>query len=258
MFRPAPRSWLLLAVPVLALVVLVAWQAYRPAASEPRAYSRLDLPSEPLKDIPVPGPGSPTAQLSRCGVDDWPRPAARGEGEQARDPQLVFGGWDSNAPGADQPGRPRFTVHLALRPERLPLLLTAPLAVGNVTLDIFGPHGEGRRASARGLSATVVDESLAGKPVKAPKSGTFRVEPGANLLLDVDLPPAAVCPGYSVIDAGRCLPETTNDAADCPVLTLTLTDPAVRAYRAVRTGKPPAGLSDRLVAVSDEPDVTKV
>ncbi|MFD3652398.1 hypothetical protein [Streptomyces sp. NPDC058620] len=257
MFRPSPRSWLLLAVPVLALLVLTVWPAYRPAASEQLTHSRLDLPAERLTDVPLPGRGSPTALLSSCGVDDWPRPAARGKGERSRDPQLVFGGWGSSGPGPNRPGEPRFTVHLALGTDRLPLLLAAPLDVGNVTLDIFGPHGEGRRASARGLSATVVNASFEGKPVRPPKSGSFRVEPGATLLLDVDLPAGAVCPGYTLNDVGRCLPEPTNDSADCPVLTLTLTDPAIRAYRAVTTGEPPAGLSDRLVVVSDEPEVSR-
>ncbi|MFC9249255.1 hypothetical protein ACFT7S_36030 [Streptomyces sp. NPDC057136] len=257
MFRPSPRSWLLLAVPVLALLVLTAWQAYRPAASEQRTHPRLELPPEPLTDTPLPGRGSPTALLSECGVDDWPRPAARGDGERGRDPQLVFGGWGSHDPGPNRPGRPRFTVHLALHTDRLPLLLAAPLDVGNITLDIFGPHGEGRRASVRGLSATVVDASFEGKPVRPPKSGSFRVEPGKTLRLDVDLPAGAVCPGYTVTDVARCTPEQTNDSADCPVLTLTLTDPAIRAHRAVTTGTAPAGLSDRLVVVSEEPDVSR-
>ncbi|MGW8886600.1 hypothetical protein [Streptomyces sp. NPDC055749] len=258
MFRPSLRSWLLIAVPVLAVLVLTAWQMYRPAASEQPAPSRLKLPSEPLKDTALPGRGGPTAQLSKCGVDDWPRPVARGEGERRDDPQLAFGGWGFTSPGPKMPGKPRFTAHLAIGTDRLPLLLAAPLRAGSVTLDVFGPHGEGRRASARGLSATVVDESLEGKAVRPPKSGSFRVDPGETLLLDVDLPAGAVCPGYDVTDVGQCTPELTNDAADCPVLTVTFTDPAIRAYRAVTTGEPPAGLSDRLVAVSLEPDVSRV
>lgn len=257
MFRPSPRSWLLLAVPVLALLVLVAWQTYRQAAPEQRAHSRLDLPPGPLTDIPLAGRGGPTALLSRCGVDDWPRPPARGDGERGDNPQLVFGGWGSTGPGAGKPGKPRFTVHLALRAKRLPLLLPTPPGTGRVTLDIFGPHGEGRRASARGLSATVVD-AKDGKPSPLPEAGFLRVDPGTTVYLDVALPAGAVCPGYTASDVGGCAPEHTNDSADCPVLTLTFTDPSIRAHRALTTGKPPAGLSDRLVVVSEEPDVSEV
>ncbi|WP_328905105.1 hypothetical protein OG230_20125 [Streptomyces sp. NBC_00234] len=257
MFRPSLRSVFLLAVPVLALLVLTAWQVYRPAASEQPAQPRLGLPSEPLKDTPLPGRGDPTALLSACGVDDWPRPVAHGKGEKSRDPQLAFGGWGFVDPGPDQPGKARFTVHLAVRTDQLPLLLAAPLRAGNVTLDVFGPHGEGRRASARGLSAVVVDASFEGAPVRPPKSGSFRVAPGKELLLDVDLPAGAVCPGYTLNDVARCTPELSNDSSDCPVLTLTLTDPAIRDHRALVAGEPPAGMSDRLVAISLEPEVSR-
>lgn len=253
MFRPSPRSWLLLSVPVLALVVLVAWQAYRPGASEQRTHARLDLPAEPLADTPL--RGGPTALLSRCGVDDWPRPKAHGKGERGRTPQLEFGGWGSSDTKYGKRGKTRFTVHLALRVKRLPMLLAAPRGARNITLDVFGPHGEGRRASARGLSATVVDAED-GKPVRPRAPGPLRVAPGTTEYLDVELPAGAVCPGYSVGDVADCEPLLTNDSSNCPVVTLTLTDPAVRSHRARTTGKPPAGLSDRLVVVSEEPEVS--
>ena len=77
--------------------------------------------------------------------------------------------------------------------------------------------------------------------------------------MDVELPAGAVCPGHSLLDVNKCSPEHTNDVADCPVLTLTLTDPAIRAYRAETTGDGAAGsFSDRLVAVFPEPDASPV
>ncbi|MFF4355188.1 hypothetical protein [Streptomyces sp. NPDC001530] len=209
-----------------------------------------------MRDGPLPGGG--TAQLSKCSVDDWPRPAPRGKGERSKDPQLVLTSWDAYGPGPKSPGTPRFTVHAALRTGERPMVLDAPLAQGRVTLDLYGPHGEGHRASARALTATVVDGSYPGKPVEIPASGSFRVAPGKELLLDVDLPAGAVCPGHNLLDIIKCSPQDTNDAADCPVLTLTLADPAIRAYRAETTGGSAAGsLSDRLVAVSLEPDTSQ-
>ncbi|MFD6325507.1 hypothetical protein ACFWOL_22135 [Streptomyces sp. NPDC058442] len=85
------------------------------------------------------------------------------------------------------------------------------------------------------------------------------MDPGKELFLDVELPAGAVCPGHSLFDINRCSPEDTNDVADCPVLTLTLTEPAIRAYRAGTVGDSAAGpLSDRLVAVSWEPRASQV
>ncbi|MBL3665835.1 hypothetical protein JL475_07440 [Streptomyces sp. M2CJ-2] len=174
-------------------------------------------------------------------------------------PRLVLTSWGYYDPGPKTPGEARFTVHAAVRAGDRPLLLDAPLAKGQVTLDLHGPHGEGVRASARGLTATVVDSGFKGKPVEVPASGSFRVDPGKELLLDVELPAGAVCPGHSLLDINRCSPEDTNDVADCPVLTLTLTEPAIRAYRARTVGDSAASpLSDRLVAVSWEPRASQV
>lgn len=253
MFRASLRSWSVLAVPVVGLLVLT----YAATTSEPRASTEHRAPAEPLRDSPLPAGG--TARLSKCGVDDWPRPVPRGKGERGKDPQLVLTSWGAYDPGPKSPGKPRFTVHAAIRTGDRPLLLDAPLAEGKVTLDLYGPHGEGVRASARGLTATVVDSGYLGKPVKAPASGGFRVDPGKELLLDVDLPAGAVCPGHNLLDVSECSPEDTNDSADCPVLTLTFADPAIRAYRAEMTGDSAAdSFSDRLVAVFPEPDTSEV
>ncbi|MER7191339.1 hypothetical protein [Streptomyces flaveolus] len=253
MFRISLRSWFILAVPVVGLLLLT----YSATTPEPRPAAQWQALAEPLRDSPLPDGG--TAQLSKCGVNDLPRPAPRGKGERSDDPQLVLTSWEAQDPGTQPPGEPRFTVHAAIRTGDRPLVLDAPLAEGRVTLDLYGPHGEGGRASARGLTATVVDSGYPGKPVGTPASGSFRVDPGEELLLDVDLPAGAVCPGHNLLDIIKCSPENTNDAADCPVLTLTLTDPAIRAYRAEATGdSAAAAFSDRLVAVSLETDSSQV
>jgi hypothetical protein len=253
-FRVSPRSWLVLAVLVVGLLVLT----YSATTSEPSASADRQAAAEPPRDSPLPAGG--TAQLSKCGVDDWPRPEPRGKGEQSKVPSLVLTSYGFYDPGPKMPGEPRFTVHAIIRTGERPLLLEAPLAKGRVTLDIYGPHGEGVRASARGLTATVVDGGYMGKPVEVPASGSFRVDPGKELFLDVELPAGAVCPGHGLTDVIECSPEHTNDAADCPVLTLTLADPAVRAYRAgTTTGDSAArSFSDRLVAVSMEVEASRV
>jgi hypothetical protein len=252
-FRLSLRSWLILAVLVVGLLVLTysATMSGRPASAERPA------PAEPLRDSPLPGGG--TAQLSNCGVNDWPRPVPLGKGERSKDPQLVLTGWGAYDPGAKSPGNRRFTVHAAIRTGDRPLVLDAPLAKGRVTVDLYGPHGEGSRASARGLTATVVDGGYPGKPLDIPASGSFRVDPGKELLLEVELPAAAVCPGHDLFSINRCSPEHTNDVADCPVLTLTLADPAIRTYRAEAAGGGASGsFSDRLVAVFHEPLTSEV
>ena len=252
MFRLSLRSWLFLTVPVVALLVIAAM------LSSPSSRSRGDTPAlPPLPATPLPDaalPGGATAQLSKCRVDDGPRPRAVGEGEKDALPQLTYGGYGAEDPGPGR-GRPHFTVHMAVAVGDRPLLLGAPVSAGRVTLDVFGPHGEGRRASVRGLTATVVTDDFPSEAVPPPPGG-FRIAPGRTLSLDVELPAAALCPGYTLFTVGACSPERTNDAQDCPVLTLTLSDPAVRDYRAAVTGRDPASMSDRLVAVSLEPEIS--
>ncbi|MDI9887017.1 hypothetical protein QMZ92_22255 [Streptomyces sp. HNM0645] len=261
MTRISLRSWLFLAAPVTTLLLLAALLML-PSDTSLRPLVQRLAPVATLHDAPLPGGG--TAQLTKCAVDDGPRPRPRGEGERGDDPTLVLTAWDVRDPGPKGPGRPTFTIHLAIHVDDEPLLLEAPLTKGSVTVDLFGPHGEGRRASARGLTATVVHGGFEGRPVAAPPSGRFRVAPGKDLLLDVALPAGAICPGRSMLDVVKCSPETTNDAADCPVVTVTLSDPAIRAYRTARAGihaedgvpsEAREPFSDRLVAVSLEPDV---
>ncbi|WP_418955332.1 hypothetical protein [Streptomyces tritici] len=247
----SPRSWLILSVPVVALV---AWGLVLAFPVE-RGPKLPPLPAVPLADRPLPGGG--VGQLSRCRKDDGPRPAPKGLGERDGDPRLGLGGWAAQSPGAKQPGRTTFKVHLALSVRGAPLLLPAPLARGGVTVDVYGPHGEGRRASARGLTPRVKDPEDPDRLLPEPRSGVHRVSPGDVLYLEVELPAAALCPGYELMTVGSCSPEGTNDAQDCPVVTATFTDPAIRAYRAAATGEPADRVSDRLVTVSFEPERTE-
>ncbi|MFF8610363.1 hypothetical protein ACF06X_31130 [Streptomyces sp. NPDC015346] len=262
MFRLSPRSWFILSVPAVAFLVLIALLTFPSsplsdgaAVGGGRAPARPPVLAEPLRDAPLPGGG--TARLSKCQVDEWPRPVARGDGERGRDPLLALGGWGFFDPGSKTPGRARFTVSAAVHVTDRPLPLDAPVSRGRVTVDIHGPHGEGLRASAHGLTATVMDEARPDEPVKIPASGTFRAAPGKPLYLDVDLPAGALCPGYTLANVGECSPPGTNDATECPVVTLTVSDPAVRDHRAAVTGRSPAGLSERLVAISLEPEISR-
>ncbi|GLW51833.1 hypothetical protein Stsp02_74930 [Streptomyces sp. NBRC 14336] len=254
MFRLSERSWTILGVLVVGLLLLT--YVGSTDEEEPASTQRRTAPAQPLRDIPLPGGG--TALLSQCGDNDGWRPQPRGAGERDTDPQMALTSYGAFDPGSKAKGSAHFTVHVAIRTAARPLLLPAPLPKGRVTLDVHGPHGEGRRASARGLTATVVDSDFEGKPVEPPASGRFRVAPGKPWLLDVELPAAALCPGYDLFGVGGCEPEHTNDVEDCPALVLALADPAIRAYRAEGKGGAAASFSDRLVAIFYEPNVSAV
>lgn len=77
-FRVSPRSWLVLALPVVGVLVLT----YSATTPEPRA--AVNRQAEPLRDGPLPSGG--TAQLSKCGVNEWPRPEPRGRPSRASTP----------------------------------------------------------------------------------------------------------------------------------------------------------------------------
>ncbi|MFG2332414.1 hypothetical protein ACGFMM_22655 [Streptomyces sp. NPDC048604] len=239
---------MILSVPVVALVawaLVLAFPVERGSGLPP-------LPAVPLADRALPGGG--VGQLSKCRREDGPRPPAKGLGEKGKDPLLGFGGWSSEDPGPKQPGRTTFSVHLTVHAGKAPLLLPAPLARGGVTIDVYGPHGEGRRASARGLSARAKDPKDTERTLPEPRSGVYRVAPGGVLYVEVELPAGAVCPGHGLMSVGSCSPDGSNDITDCPILAVTFSDPAIRAYRAAVTGEPGDRVSDRLVAVSFEPE----
>ncbi|MGW7412333.1 hypothetical protein [Streptomyces sp. NPDC054863] len=97
---------------------------------------------------------------------------------------------------------------------------------------------------------TVVEEGPDARAVEPPASGVHQIGPGKRLSLKVDVPAQAVCPGLNPLDVMACSPEDGDAPEDaCPALTLTFTDPAVRAYRAEGATRPPGTFSDRLIGV---------
>ncbi|MBA4861543.1 hypothetical protein H1V43_09120 [Streptomyces sp. PSKA54] len=252
--RLSPRSWLLLGVvPVLLLALLYPYPY--PAPWREAGQGRLLSALGELKDTAL--PGGVTAALSGCGATGPVRPEPRGEGERDALPQLVVSSYGYYDPGPRKSEHPRFTITANIAAGDRTLTLPAPVGEHRVTVDMYGPHGEGRTASARGLTADVV-VGITGKRVRVPKSGEFRFTPGNALTLRVELPAGAVCPGHTITDISKCSPETTNSVDDCPVMVLTLSDPAIRAHRAKERSESPAAISDRLVAVTYEPNATDV
>ncbi|MEV6698641.1 hypothetical protein AB0M68_15870 [Streptomyces sp. NPDC051453] len=248
---PSPRARAAIALPVAA--ALVALAAHRGMPDDPTG--RLHAVPGVLKDVALPYGG--TAALSGCGAPGTARPEPRGEGEQCKAPALVLSsyGYSSSGPGFDGP--PAFTVHAAVDPGPRPLTLTAPVGERRITVDVYGPHGEGRIASARGLTAKVM-KGVKRRPVP-PTSGAYRFTDAGNLDLEIELPERAVCPGHTRADIGQCAPKFTNRIEDCPVVAVTLTDKAVPAQRALVAGiRNPERFSDRLVAVSFEENAAGV
>ncbi|MET7923998.1 hypothetical protein ABZT43_08405 [Streptomyces sp. NPDC005349] len=248
---PSPRAWAAIALPVTA--ALVALAAHRGMPDDPTG--RLHVVPGVLKDAALPRGG--TASLSGCGARGPVRPAPRGEGEQAPAPALVLTSYGYSSSGPRFDGPPAFTVSAVIDPGPRPLTLTAPVGERRITVDVYGPHGEGRIASARGLTAKVT-KGAKQRPVP-PTSGAYRFTDIGNLDLEIELPERAVCPGHTRADIGQCAPDHTNQIEDCPVVAVTLTDEAVSAQRALAAGiKNPKRFSDRLVAVSFEENAAGV
>ncbi|MFF0023744.1 hypothetical protein ACWERY_34815 [Streptomyces sp. NPDC004082] len=250
---PSGRAWAALAVP-LALILLIL-SAQGPLSHE--RSGRLHALGGALKDVSL--PGGVTAALSECGSTRSPRPVPRGEGEEpAAVPSLSIGSYEYSGKDPHAGGSSTFTVTVRLDPGPRPLFLPdtgkGTVARGQATIDIQGPRGEGRIASARGLTARVV-RGPAGKPVPRPESGVHRFARTGDLALEVELPARAVCPGRSLADVGRCDPGG-NRIEDCPVVAVTLADETVRLHRAAEAGfSAPGRFSDRLVAVFYEESV---
>ncbi|MGW1028108.1 hypothetical protein ACWD4J_31210 [Streptomyces sp. NPDC002577] len=252
--RLSPRSWLLLGLPPLLLLALLYPypHPYLPPWRDAGQGHWGGALGE-LKDTALPGGG--TAALSGCGATGPVRPEPRGAGERDALPQLVISAYGYYDPGPRTSGRPRYTITANIAPGDRTLTLPAPVGEHRVTVDMYGPHGEGRTASARGLTADVV-VGITGKRAKTPKSGEFRFTPANQLTLQVELPAGALCPGYTFTKITQCSPERTNNVEDCPVMVLTLSDPAIRAQRAEERSESPSSVSDRLVAVTYEPKTT--
>ncbi|ADI08686.1 hypothetical protein SBI_05566 [Streptomyces bingchenggensis BCW-1] len=202
------RSYALIAALVLSLLTLVylGSRGSRDAAGESVPWPA-DDPC--LKDAPHPS--------------DW----------DEEEPRLVTlsHGYSSKSPLG---GEKHFTIGASINVGRHPLVLHTPLAQRGVSVRFCAPHGKGLMAEAKGLSPKSVEAPAA-------KDGAIRVTREKPLHFTVELPPSALRNGYSMSDLMASTPPRSNDAADYPVLVLTVSDP---------------GLDAPLVAVSFKPDST--
>ncbi|MFD8871150.1 hypothetical protein ACFV1F_43605 [Streptomyces sp. NPDC059590] len=175
------------------------------------------------------GEGVPWRADDPC-MKDAPHPSVWDE----KEPRLVTlsHGYSSKSPmgGGDM----HFTIGASINVGRNPLVLHTPLARGGVSVRFCAPHGKGLMAEAKGLSPKSVETPAA-------KDGAIRVTREEPLHFMVELPPSALRNGYSMSDLMNSSPPRSNDAADYPVLVLTVSDP---------------GLDAPLVAVSFKPDPT--
>lgn len=162
-------------------------------------------------------------------MKDAPRPSVWDE----KEPRLVTlsHGYSSKSPMG---GETHFTIGASINVGRHPLVLHTPLARRGVSVRFCAPHGKGVMAEAKGLSPKSVETPAA-------EDGAIRVTREEPLHFMVELPPSALRNGYSMSDLMTSTPPRSNDAADYPVLVLTVSDP---------------GLDAPLVAVSFKPDPT--
>ncbi|MGW7266980.1 hypothetical protein [Streptomyces sp. NPDC054842] len=250
---PSGRAWAVLAVPLVLLLLMLA----APGTLSDGRSGRLHALGGALKDVSL--PGGVTAALSECGSSRSPRPVPKGKGEEpAARPSLSISSYTYWGKGPHVDKSSTFTVTVSVDPGPRPLLLPetgkGTVARGQATVDIQGPGGEGRIASARGLTARVV-RGPDGKPSPPAASGVHRFAHAGELALEIELPARAVCPGRSLADVGQCDPGS-NQIEDCPVVAVTLADEAVRLHRAAEAGfADPGRFSDRLVAVFYEESV---
>ncbi|MEU3597305.1 hypothetical protein ABZ714_01015 [Streptomyces sp. NPDC006798] len=250
----SPRSWLILAVFTTALLTLVGLPALsdRPDRSAPTEAAPGFAPASPRPDRKL--AGGATARLSRCGARENIYPPVRGAGEREGDPELTVLSWSTNDTAAPDDDGMNLTVFAALRADERPLRIAAPAFAGRGTVDVISPFGSGVGASAGGLDATVVEDGPGMRPVRPPASGSHHIAPGKRLLLQVNVPAEAMCPGLNPIDLIACSPEEAASPGEaCPTLVLTFTDPAVRAYRAQGAERSPGRFSDRLIGLLPDP-----
>ncbi|MEU5163233.1 hypothetical protein AB0G74_27000 [Streptomyces sp. NPDC020875] len=253
----SPRSWLILAVFTTALLTLVGLPALsdRPDRPDPSAAGPELTPVAPRPDRKL--TGGATARLSRCGTRADLYPPARGTGERKGGPDLTVLSWSTNDTAAPDGDGITLTVFAAVRAGERPLRIAAPAFAGRGTVEVVSPFGSGVSASAVGLGATVVEDGPGMRPVRPPASGSHHIAPGKRLLLQVNVPAEAMCPGLNPIDVIACSPEEAESPDEaCPTLVLTFTDPAVRAYRAQGSERPPGTFSDRLIGALPNPAVS--
>ncbi|MFE1951317.1 MULTISPECIES: hypothetical protein [Streptomyces] len=129
--------------------------------------------------------------------------------------------------------RERFHVSASLYPERLSeIRLPASFTADSAAVDVYGPHGKGRIATARGLAVRVLT-GMKERPVPPGADGTYRFVRESEHYLEVELPKRALCPGQTLESLNQPSEQGSNDALDYPVLRLTLTDPALPGGRLV-------------------------
>jgi hypothetical protein len=209
---PSRRGWAaVLAVAALAgLVVFVGLDARR----EPDA--------EPVRAVPDARTGA-----RGCGT------GIPGRSVAAPDARLdvTSYGYSSRVPGEDP--RERFVVTASLAPERgRAVELPASFTARSAAVDVYGPHGRGLIATGRGLRVRVVT-GMKDRPAAPGKDGTYRFVRDGELSLRVEVPKRALCPGQKLSTLDEASTPGSNDAADYPVLRLTLTDPALPGGRLV-------------------------
>ncbi|WP_338699762.1 hypothetical protein V2W30_24460 [Streptomyces sp. Q6] len=214
MNRPSWRAWAAIAV-CAAVVALVMARPPHPVRTD-RAYwarqSGLTVPSGCGTGVPgrtEPGPG--------------------------HTPRLDIGAYGYYGPDPRAHEPERYTVSAHLDPGPTPLELSALRAA----VDVYGPHGQGRRARAAGLAVRVVTGPDS-EPVDPAADGTYRFTRGDDLHLAVDLPEGATCPGESRGTLNVCDPLLTNRTQDCPVVRLALTADGLPGGRAVAVSYEPS------------------
>ncbi|MFE5208558.1 hypothetical protein [Streptomyces sp. NPDC056600] len=127
----------------------------------------------------------------------------------------------SHGTSNDGEGGPvRFRASLRLGTGERPLVLGALEA----TVTVCAPHTHGLLARAEGLTPRVTKE---GEDRKADEAGGLRLRSGGWTDLRVTLPKSALRPGISFEDLMLSDPPRSNDAADYPVLIVTLTAPGL-------------------------------
>lgn len=133
-------------------------------------------------------------------------------------PNLVLSSYGASNDGKGGPLR--FHAGLRLGAGDRPLVLGALEA----TVTVCAPHTHGLLARAEGLTPRVTEE---GGGRKAGATGGLHIKSGAWADLRLSLPKSALRPGVSFEDLVLGDPPRSNDAADHPLLIVTLTAPGL-------------------------------
>ncbi|MER5476146.1 hypothetical protein ABT026_04030 [Streptomyces sp. NPDC002734] len=195
--RVRPRTWATAAALVVCVLVLVyvgsTGHGKQDAGGGPVAAGPASEECAELRDLDFAGPDdSPTLLISSYGASN------DGEG-----------------------GPVRFRAGLRLGTGERPLVLGALEA----TVTVCAPRTHGLLARAEGLTPRVVKGGGGGR--KADGTGGLHLRSGGSTDLRVTLPKSALRPGISFEDLVLGDPPRSNDAADRPVLIVTLTAPGL-------------------------------